>query len=106
MYLGCIVEAHPDIGDRMAHLSQPLPNKPEFPMYWRLTGVTEAINGHDELFGDSRLLEIMNHTLNQNLQELLSHIKEEIDVFTGEQEQFDDITMLIMEYQNYMFNGS
>lgn len=80
--------------------------KPGDRIYLFTDGVTEAINGHDELFGDSRLLEIMNHTFNPNLQDLLSHIKEEIDVFTGEQEQFDDITMLIMEYQNYMFNGS
>jgi hypothetical protein len=29
------------IGGRLIHLSQPLPNKPEFPMYWLLTGLTE-----------------------------------------------------------------
>lgn len=44
IYLGWIVEAHPSIGDRLVHLSQPLPDKPDFLMYRLLTGLTEAIN--------------------------------------------------------------
>jgi hypothetical protein len=44
IYLGWIFEAHPNIGDRLVHLSQPLPDKPDFLMYRLLTGLTEAIN--------------------------------------------------------------
>ncbi len=44
IYLGWIVEAHPNIGDRLLHLSQPLSDKPDFLMYRLLTGLTEAIN--------------------------------------------------------------
>jgi hypothetical protein len=44
IYLGWIVEAHPDIGERLVNLSQPLPDKPAFLMYRLLTGLTEAIN--------------------------------------------------------------
>jgi Transposase DDE domain len=44
IYLGWIVEAHPNIGDRLVRLSQPLPDKPDFLMYRLLTGLTEAIN--------------------------------------------------------------
>jgi len=44
IYLGWIVEANPDIGDRLVHLGQPLPDKPDFLMYRLLTGLTEAIN--------------------------------------------------------------
>lgn len=39
IYLGWIVEAHPNIGDRLVHLSQPLPDKPDFLMYRLLTGL-------------------------------------------------------------------
>jgi hypothetical protein len=44
IYLGWIVEEYPNIGDRLVHLSQPLPDKPNFLMYRLLTGLTEAIN--------------------------------------------------------------
>jgi len=44
IYLSWIVEAHPKIGDRLVHLSQPLPDKPDFLMYRLLTGLTKAIN--------------------------------------------------------------
>ncbi len=44
IYLGWIVEAHPNIGERLVRLSQPLPYKTDFLMYRLLTGLTEAIN--------------------------------------------------------------
>ncbi|MFZ2146782.1 MAG: transposase [Sedimentisphaerales bacterium] len=44
IYLGWIVEGHPDIGDRLVCLSQPLPDKPDFLVYRLLMGLTEAIN--------------------------------------------------------------
>jgi hypothetical protein len=44
IYLGWIVEAHPNIGERLVRLSQPLPDKTDFLMYRLLTGLTEAIN--------------------------------------------------------------
>jgi hypothetical protein len=44
IYLGWLVEAHPDICDRLVYLSQPLPDKPDFLLYRLLGGLTEAIN--------------------------------------------------------------
>jgi hypothetical protein len=44
IYLGWIVEEHPNICERLVCLSQPLPDKPDFLMYRLLTGLTEAIN--------------------------------------------------------------
>ena len=44
IYLGWIVEGHPNISDRLVRLSQPLPDKPDFLAYRLLTGLTEAIN--------------------------------------------------------------
>ena len=44
IYLGWIVEAHPDICDRLVSLSQPLPDNPDFLSYRLLSGLTEAVN--------------------------------------------------------------
>ena len=68
-------------------------------VYLYTDGVTEASNINDELFGDSRLLQIMNDKANLNLKELVAYVKEKVDTFAGEREQFDDITMLVMEYK-------
>lgn len=68
-------------------------------VYLYTDGVTEASNVNDELFGDSRLLQIMNDKTDLNLKELVTYVKEKVDAFAGEREQFDDITMLVMEYK-------
>jgi hypothetical protein len=44
IYLGWLVEAHPNICDRLVCLSQPLPDNPDFLSYRLLGGLTEAIN--------------------------------------------------------------
>ena len=44
MYLGWLVEEHPNLCDRLVYLSQPLPDNPDFLAYRLLTGLTEAIN--------------------------------------------------------------
>lgn len=44
IYLGWIVQAHPNIAERLIYLSQPLPDKPDFLSYRVLAGLTEAIN--------------------------------------------------------------
>ena len=44
IYLGWLVEAHPNICDRLVCLSQPLPDNPDFLSYRLLAGLAEAIN--------------------------------------------------------------
>ena len=44
IYLGWIIEAHPNIAERLIRLSQPLPDEPNFLSYRLLAGLTEAIN--------------------------------------------------------------
>jgi hypothetical protein len=44
IYLGWLVEEHPNICERLVYLSQPLPDKPNFLLYRLLGGLTEAIN--------------------------------------------------------------
>jgi len=44
IYLGWLVEDHPNICARLVYLSQPLSDKPDFLLYRLLSGLTEAIN--------------------------------------------------------------
>jgi hypothetical protein len=44
IYLGWLIETHPNMCDRLVSLSQPLPDNPDFLSYRLLGGLTEAIN--------------------------------------------------------------
>ncbi len=65
-------------------------------------GVTEATNRDKELYGMERLKEILCRHAGEPPEALLTHIKRDIDAFVGEAPQFDDITMLCMEYRERM----
>lgn len=65
-------------------------------------GVTEATNKDNELYGMQRLEKILCENKDQTPSELLPRIKEDIDAFVGEAPQFDDITMLCLEFNNWM----
>ena len=62
-------------------------------------GVTEAVNGGQELFGGGRLLEAANKCHNLPPKEFIISIKREIDGFVRGAEQADDITMLVLRYE-------
>ena len=44
IYLSELVEAHPNLCNRLVYLSQPLSDDPDFLAYRLLGGLTEAIN--------------------------------------------------------------
>ncbi|MCR5092435.1 MAG: SpoIIE family protein phosphatase [Lachnospiraceae bacterium] len=61
-------------------------------------GVLEAINTSDELYGEQRLLVAMNRTKNASTEEIIRNVKEDIDAFALGAPQFDDITMLVIDW--------
>ncbi len=61
-------------------------------------GVTEAANAHSEAFGDERLLDAMNSAPSAEPEKLLPHVRAKIDAFVAGAEQFDDITMLGLQW--------
>lgn len=65
-------------------------------------GVTEATNASCELYGMERLADILARNTAKKPAELLPLIKADIDAFVGEAPQFDDITMLCVEFQKAM----
>ena len=65
-------------------------------------GVTEATNVGNELYGMERLGAILNKVKKGTPHEILPAVKHDIDEFVGEAPQFDDITMLCLEYKAKM----
>ena len=65
-------------------------------------GVTEATNVNNELYGMERLGAILNKAKNGTPHEILPTVKKDIDEFVGKAPQFDDITMLCLEYKTKM----
>ena len=61
-------------------------------------GVPEATDDSNELFGDDRMLHVLNNNKDASVSDLLEHMKSAIDGFVGEAPQFDDITMLVLDY--------
>lgn len=60
-------------------------------------GVTEATNVDKKLYGEDRLLNFLNEHTDLNINEMVPAVKADIDNFVGDEPQFDDITMLIIE---------
>ena len=69
-------------------------------LYLYTDGVTEATDSHNELFGEERLQTALNENMDLPVEKLLPKIKECIDAFVGDADQFDDITMLALDYQS------
>ena len=65
-------------------------------------GVPEATNIHNELYGMERLTKVLNTIKCGTPHEILPAIKADVDEFVGEAPQFDDITMLCLEYKARM----
>ena len=63
-------------------------------------GVTEATDKDNQLYGMDRLHKVLNEKcLDCNPEQTLKLVKEDIDAFVGDNDQFDDITMLCLEYK-------
>lgn len=62
-------------------------------------GVTEATNADNQLYGMDRLEKILGANSDKTPHQLLPAVKADIDAFVGEAPQFDDITMLCLEYK-------
>ena len=63
-------------------------------MLFYTDGVTEATNANNELFGNDRLLKCLADCRKETVADQIHALKEHIDAFVGEAEQFDDITIM------------
>lgn len=62
-------------------------------------GVTESTNEHEELYGEERLQHFLNNHETGNTEEILDVLRKDLRDFSNEAPQFDDITMLLLDYK-------
>ena len=62
-------------------------------------GVTDANNPEGEFYGVERMEAVLNRLGKKNPESILSGLKKDVDRFVGTADQFDDLTMLCLEYK-------
>ncbi|MCR5024507.1 MAG: PP2C family protein-serine/threonine phosphatase [Lachnospiraceae bacterium] len=64
-------------------------------------GLPEATNAENVLYGEERMLNVLNKNTDVSLDILLKNVKEDVDNFVGEAPQFDDLTMLAFKLNHF-----
>ena len=62
-------------------------------------GVVEARDADRKQFGTARMLEALNESRDAAPEQILKSVRGAVDTFAKDAEQFDDLTMLCMEYK-------
>jgi sigma-B regulation protein RsbU (phosphoserine phosphatase) len=62
-------------------------------------GVPEAMDAERNQFGTDRMLEALNGDTSATPEDLLKNVRAAVDAFVKDAEQFDDLTMLALEYK-------
>ena len=68
-------------------------------------GVPEATDADERLFGTERMLAALNEAPGADPEQLLKNVHAAVDGFVRDAEQFDDLTMLCMEFRGDPGNG-
>ena len=61
-------------------------------------GVPEAMDCNKHLFGLDRMLQAIGRCPEKSPKHILTAVKKAVDDYVGDAEQFDDLTMLCLEY--------
>ncbi|MBR4334873.1 MAG: SpoIIE family protein phosphatase, partial [Clostridia bacterium] len=62
-------------------------------------GVPEATDAEGKMFGVDRMLDALNGAKDGTTVDVLKSVRASVDGFVKNAEQFDDLTMLCMEYR-------
>ena len=62
-------------------------------------GVPEAADPNEELYGTARMLEALINTQDETPENILKNVRASVDAFVRDAEQFDDLTMLCLEFK-------
>ena len=73
--------------------------KPGAKLFLYTDGVPEAANAEKEMFGTERMLEALNSEPDAAPKQVLKNVRAAVDGFVTGAEQFDDLTMLCIEYK-------
>ncbi|MBQ7625269.1 MAG: SpoIIE family protein phosphatase [Clostridia bacterium] len=73
--------------------------KPGSKLFVYTDGVPEATNAEKELFGVDRMTDALNSAPDLSPRETLENVRRAVDGFVKDAEQFDDLTMMCVEYK-------
>ena len=73
--------------------------KPGDRLFLYTDGVPEATDSENRMFGTERMLEALNREWEAAPQTILSNVTKAVNAFVNDAEQFDDLTMLCLEYK-------
>ncbi|MBQ3404941.1 MAG: SpoIIE family protein phosphatase [Oscillospiraceae bacterium] len=84
--------------DGMKYREYEIQLKPGDRLFLYTDGVPEATDADNRMFGVERMLEVLNGDMEASPRELLGNVRKAVDDFVNGAEQFDDLTMLCIEY--------
>ena len=83
------------------YMEQEMQLEPGDRIFLYTDGVTEANDIDGQLYGEDRLENFINSVKEETAEGVLTAIKSDIDLFAAEAPQFDDITMLMVDFKKY-----
>jgi len=60
-------------------------------------GFTEAMNEHNDEFGESRMIEALSNGIGQSSHDTLKNLRNAVQIFAGDAHQHDDMTMVVVK---------
>ena len=85
--------------DGMKYTEYEMELKPGAKLFVYTDGVPEASNAEHELFGMDRMVTALNKVRDGSPEDILAGVSRDLNRFVRDAEQFDDVTMLCMEYK-------
>ncbi len=85
--------------DGMTYKEYEIQLEPGDKLFVYTDGVPEATNLENELFGTERMLSALNEGPDDTPEDVLKNVRRAVDAFVRGAEQFDDLTMLCLEYK-------
>ena len=85
--------------DGVSYKEYELQLRPGDKLFVYTDGVPEATDAGGGMFGKDRMLSALNRDAAGTPEQILNNVREAVDEFVWEAEQFDDLTMLCLEYR-------
>jgi sigma-B regulation protein RsbU (phosphoserine phosphatase) len=82
-----------------------LPLRPGAKLFVYTDGVPEACNAEQEFFGLERIVTALNQVADETPQKILESVHSAVDAFVADAPQFDDLTMMCLQYNGIQDEG-
>ena len=91
--------------DSIKYVEHEIQIEPGDKIFLYTDGVTEATNSDLKLYGEERLKKFLDNNQSLGVEDTIKNLKQDIDKYVGNAEQFDDITMLELLFKGKKDEG-